>query len=81
MMLISPYPDLFPVVLRTEPIVPLKMGSVHVPNCKSFLDTEAGRKHAKRRAVFQQHGDAITHLFFPARQTAEGNSRLSDKDV
>jgi hypothetical protein len=28
------------------------------PNCKSFLVTEAERKHVKRRARFQQHRDA-----------------------
>jgi len=29
-----------------------------VPNCKSFLVTEAERKHVRQRAQFQQHGDA-----------------------
>jgi len=37
-----------------------------VPNCKSFLVTEAERKHVRRRARFQQHGDASCHQdFFP----------------
>jgi len=27
------------------------MGSVHVPNCKSFLVTEAEMKHVRRRAI------------------------------
>ena len=46
-----------------------KRGSVRVPNCKSFLVTEAGRKHVRRRARFQQHRDASCHkVFFPARQ-------------
>ena len=30
-------------------------------NCKSFLVTEAERKHARRRARFQQHGDTCCH--------------------
>ena len=38
-------------------------------NCKSFLVTEAERKHVRRRARFQQHGDAsCNQVFFPARQ-------------
>ena len=37
-----------------------------MPNCKSFLVTEAERKHITRRARFQQDGDARCHqvLFF-----------------
>jgi len=35
-----------------------------VPNCKSFLVTEAERKHVKRRARFQQHGDASCYQGF-----------------
>jgi len=35
-----------------------------VPNCKDFLVTETERKHVRRRARFQQHGDAISHQFF-----------------
>ena len=39
-----------------------------MPNCKSFLVTEAERKHVRRRARFQQHGDASCHQgFFSAR--------------
>jgi len=34
-----------------------------VPNCKSFLVTEAERKHVRRRARFQQHRDASCHQF------------------
>ena len=29
--------------------------SLELPNCKSFLVTQAERKHVKRRARFQQH--------------------------
>ena len=40
-----------------------------MPNCKSFLVTEAERKHARRRARFQQHREASSHqVFFTARQ-------------
>ena len=35
-----------------------------MPNCKSFLVTEAERKHVRRRARFQQHGDASCHQVF-----------------
>ena len=35
-----------------------------MPNCKSFLVTEAERKHVRRRARYQKHGDAICHWFF-----------------
>jgi len=35
-----------------------------VPNCKSFLVTEAERKHVRRRARFQQHGDATCRQVF-----------------
>ena len=33
-------------------------------NCKSFLVTEAERKHVRRRARVQQHGDASCHQVF-----------------
>jgi len=53
-----------------------------VPNCKSFLVTEAERKHVRRRAQFQQRGDASSHeVIFPARQGAEGNSRHSNRNI
>ena len=51
-------------------------------NYKSFLVTEAERKHVRRCARFQQHGDVSCHqVFFPARQSAEGNSRHSDRNI
>ena len=37
---------------------------MHVPNCKSFLVTEAERKYVRRCARFQQHGDASCHQVF-----------------
>ena len=67
---------------RTESIVSLERGSVHVPNCKSLLVTEAERKHVRRRARVQQHGDASCHQVFSlARQGAEGNSRYSERNI
>ena len=35
-----------------------------MPNCKSFLLTEAERKHVKRRARIQQHREASCHQVF-----------------
>jgi len=35
-----------------------------VPNCKSFLVTEAEKKHVRRRARFQQHRDASYEKVF-----------------
>ena len=35
-----------------------------MPNCKSFLVTEAERKHVRRRARLQQHGDTSCQVFF-----------------
>ena len=35
-----------------------------MPNCKSFLVTDAERKHVRRRARFQQHRDASCHQVF-----------------
>ena len=35
-----------------------------MPNYKSFLVTQAERKHARQRARFQQHGDASCHQVF-----------------
>jgi len=52
-----------------------------VPNCKSFLVTEAERKHVRRRARFQQHRNASCHQVFYARQDAEGNSRHSERNI
>ena len=40
------------------------MSSVHVPNCKYFIFTEAERRHVRRRARFQQHGEASCHQVF-----------------
>jgi len=36
-----------------------------VPNCKYFLVTDAERKHVRRRALFQQQGNASCHQVPP----------------
>jgi len=67
---------------RTESMVSLKRGSVRVPNCKTFLVTEAAWKHVRRSARFQQHRDAICHqFFFTSRQGAEVNSGHPDRNI
>ena len=63
-MLISPQPDLLPDVGGRNRQCLWKEGSVHVPNCKYFLVTEAERKHVRRRKRFQQHRDASCHQIF-----------------
>ena len=63
-VLISPYPYILPDVVVRNRQCRWKEGSVHVPNCKSFLVTEAERKHVKRRMRFQQHRDASYHKVF-----------------
>jgi len=45
-----------------------------VPNCKSFLDTEADRKHVTRRARFQQHEDASSHQSPPPPPPLQGEA-------
>jgi hypothetical protein len=35
-----------------------------VPNCKTFLVTEAERKHGRLRARYKQHRDASCQQFF-----------------
>ena len=53
-----------------------------MPNCKSFLVTEAQKKHVRRRPRFQQQRDASCHqVSFSARQGAVGYSRHSDRNV
>jgi len=53
-----------------------------VPNCKSFLITEAERKHVRRRAQFQQHGDASCHqVFFPLQGKAPKETRYILKET
>ena len=49
---------------RTESIGRWKEVSVHVRIFKSFLATEAERKHVTQRARFQQHRDASCHQVF-----------------
>ena len=49
-VLLSPSPDLLPGVVGRNRKCRLEGGSVHVLSCKSFLVTEAERKHVGRRA-------------------------------
>ena len=59
-----------------------KKGSVHVPNCKSFLVTEAEKKHIRRRALSATWIRELSSSFlFRARQGAERNSRHSDRNI
>jgi hypothetical protein len=53
-VLLSPLPDLPPDVEGRNRLCRWKERFVHVPNYKSFLVTEAERKHVRRRARFQQ---------------------------
>ena len=76
-VLLSPQHDLLPDVVGRW-----REGSVNVPNCKSFLVTEAERKHVRQRVRLQQHRDASSHqVFFSARQGTEGNSRHSESHI
>ena len=82
-ILISLQPDIPPDVVGLNRQCLWKERSVHVPNCKPFLVTEAEWKHVRRRSRFQQHRDPDCHQVFfpPARQGAEGNSRHSDRNI
>ena len=80
--MISPEPDILPDVVGRNRWCRWKDGSVHVPNSKPLLVTEAERKHVGLRPRFQQQRDASSHqVFFPARQGVEGNSRHSDRNI
>jgi len=63
-VLISRYPDLLSHVVGRNRYYRWKEKSVHMPNCKSFLVTEAERKDVGQRARFQQHRDASCHQVF-----------------
>jgi len=48
-----------------------------VPKCKSFLATEAERKHVRRRARFQQHRDESCHeVFFKEKRRGRVTKRV-----
>ena len=66
---------------RTESVVSLERGICLCAELQDFLVTEAERKHVTGRARFQQHGGASCHFFFSERPGAEGNSRLSDRNI
>ena len=47
-----------------------------MPNCKSFLVTEAERKYVRRRAPFQQHGDRAVIKFPPPIQQGKAPKEI-----
>jgi len=49
-----------------------------VLNCKTFLVTEAERKHVRQCAQFQQRDTSRHQVCFPTRQGTEGNSHHSE---
>jgi len=51
-----------------------------VPNCKSFLVTEANRKHVRRRTRFQQHRNASCHqvVFLQGKAPKEIHAILTE---
>ena len=68
----------------------LESGSVHVPNCKSFLVTEAERKHVRLRARFQylyhpryypDPASSNYHLFPGLKKRLKGRHFSSDVEV
>ena len=53
-----------------------------MPNCKSFLLTEAERKHVRRCARCQQHQDASSGVFIDQiRELILQDCRISAKSV
>ena len=70
-MLVSPWPELLPDVVGRNRWRRWEEVSVHWPNWKFFLVTEAERKHVRRRAQFQQHRNAsCQQVFFPLQGKA-----------
>ena len=59
---------------RMESIVSLERRVCSCAECKSFLVTEAERKHVRRRARFQQHGDASCHQVFFSSSFLQGKT-------
>ena len=51
-----------------------------MPNCRSFLVTEAERKHVRGRTRFLQHGDANCHqgFFLQGRAPKEIHATLKE---
>jgi len=81
-VLISSYTELLPDVVGRNRYCLWKEGSVHVPNCKYFLVTEAERKHVRAtRAISTAWRPELVSNPPPptARQEPEGNSRHSGR--
>jgi len=57
----------------------LGRGVVHVPNCNSFLFTEAKRNMSGDEDDFNNKENRIAFKFFPSKQGAEGFPSLSDR--
>ena len=51
-----------------------------MPNCKTFLVTEAERNMSSDDGDFNNTENRAVFKFLPASQGAEGNSRLSDRN-
>jgi len=67
---------------RTESIVSLERGVCSCTEMQVFSCDRGWKEACQGRARFQQHGDASSHqVFFPARQSAEENSRHSDRNI
>ena len=79
-VLISPEPDFLPNVVGRNRFC-LKKGSVHVPNCKSFLVTEAERSMSSDAGDFSKIEKRTDINYFPARHSANGNLRHSDRNI
>ena len=57
-----------------------KDGYVHLPNCKSFIVTQAERKHVRRGARLQQHQNASCYkgFFWQGKTPKENNAILKE---
>ena len=67
---------------RKETIVSLERWVCSCAELQVFSRYRGWKKHVKRSAQFQQHGDTSCQPgIFSARQGAEGNSRHSDRNI
>ena len=81
-VLASPQPDLLPNVVRRNRYCLWKEGSVHLPNCKSFLvKSLKGSMSGNARDFNNNETRPVINFFFPPRQGTEGNSLLSDRNI
>jgi hypothetical protein len=67
---------------KMESIVSLERGVYSCAELKSFLVTEAERKHVRWRVQFQQHRDVNCHQVPPpAKKGTKGNSCHSERNI